>query len=251
MRVHSFAGALSMFIALTSPALHAGPVVFESDDTPATLIELFTSEGCSSCPPAETWMSGLKSSPDLWKRVVPVAFHVDYWNSLGWADRFASGDYTARQRRYVAGWSGDSIYTPGFVLNGREWRDWFEHRTLPKPSTAKVGKLTLTLRETEVEVAFTGARDTAKAPSLCANIAFLAGNLESDVARGENRGRKLQHDFTVIHFTSAPLRSNGEILRATVSRPTKFAIAPDAIAAWIAPGETQPPIQATGGWLDH
>jgi len=65
------------------------PKTFESGDTQNSLIELFTSEGCSSCPPADAWISQLKESPDLWKKIVPVAFHVDYWNNLGWRDRFA------------------------------------------------------------------------------------------------------------------------------------------------------------------
>src|SRR4029077_9083235 len=66
------------------------PKTFESGDTQSSLIELFTSEGCSSCPPAEKWLSALKSSSDLWKKAVPVAFHVDYWDHLGWRDRFAN-----------------------------------------------------------------------------------------------------------------------------------------------------------------
>ena len=60
---------------------------FESGVTRTTLLELFTSEGCSSCPPAEKWLSQLKSNPDLWKKIVPIAFHVDYWDHLGWRDR--------------------------------------------------------------------------------------------------------------------------------------------------------------------
>ena len=224
-------------------------MTFESGETPATLVELFTSEGCSSCPPADAWMSGLKANPDLWKRVVPVVFHVDYWNGLGWADRFATPENTVRQRRYVAAWNGDSVYTPGLVLNGREWRNWFEHRSLPEPSTAKAGKLTVTLRDAEVEVAFAGVQGGGRGSSLLAEVAFLAGNLESDVSRGENRGRKLQHDFTVVHFVSVPMRAEGGVFRATLPRPAKFMTAPDAIAVWVAPGEAQPPIQATGGWL--
>src|SRR6476660_686425 len=72
---------------------------FESGDTQSMLIELFTSEGCSSCPPAEKWLSALKSNQDLWKKIVPVAFHVDYWDRLGWRDRFAKPDFTSRQQR--------------------------------------------------------------------------------------------------------------------------------------------------------
>jgi hypothetical protein len=227
----------------------AAPVVFESEDSPAALVELFTSEGCSSCPSAEAWMTGLKSDPDLWKRVVPVAFHVDYWNGLGWVDRYSTAANTARQRQYAATWNADSVYTPGLVLNGREWKGWFEHHGLPRPSTAKVGRLTLTLSPTDVEVAFVDARPSARAPRLLAEVAFLAGNLASDVAQGENRGRKLQHDFAVVHFVSVPLPVDGGRYRVQIPRPAKLTVAPDAIAAWVKPAEGQPPVQATGGWL--
>src|SRR5213592_2697372 len=117
---------------------------FESGKTQTSLIELFTSEGCSSCPPAEKWMSALKTNPDLWKKVVPIAFHVDYWDHLGWRDRFSKPQFTERQRRYAAAWGGDSIYTPGFVLNGREWRGCIGGPAWPTASE-KVGALRVTL----------------------------------------------------------------------------------------------------------
>jgi hypothetical protein len=117
------------------------PKTFESGDMQTTLIELFTSEGCSSCPPADAWMSRLKTNPDLWKNIVPAVFHVDYWDGLGWRDRFAKPEFTARQRQYVATWRGDSVYTPGFVVNGREWRDWHGNRALWREQPAKAGNL--------------------------------------------------------------------------------------------------------------
>src|SRR3954471_14035949 len=98
----------------------AEEIVFESKPAQTHLIELFTSEGCSSCPPAEAWLSKLKSDPGLWKAFVPLAFHVDYWDRLGWRDPFASKEWTARQYRYAANWKGESVYTPGFVLDGVE-----------------------------------------------------------------------------------------------------------------------------------
>src|SRR3569832_2853705 len=92
--------------------------------SPATLtpvVELYTSEGCSSCPPADRWLSALKD--DAAKgRVVAQAFHVGYWDYIGWADRFASPVFTVRQRQ-VASWNRQStIYTPQIVRNGLDWR---------------------------------------------------------------------------------------------------------------------------------
>jgi hypothetical protein len=135
--------AIIMIWLVAGYVLGSEPVTFESSDSQTTLIELFTSEGCSSCPPADAWISHLKDSPDLWKKIVPVAFHVDYWNNLGWRDRFARPEFTARQRRYVAAWHGDSVYTPGFVVNGQEWRGWFSDRTVARKQAANVGNLKL------------------------------------------------------------------------------------------------------------
>jgi hypothetical protein len=94
---------------LTATRLFAESLTFESTETPVVLLELFTSEGCSSCPPADAWVSKLKTSPDLWKSVVPVVFHVDYWNGLGWPDRFSSRANTERQQHYSAAWHTDSV----------------------------------------------------------------------------------------------------------------------------------------------
>ena len=234
-------------LVLNAMPLLAEPVTFESDETPATLIELFTSEGCSSCPPADAWVSTLKTSPDLWKRIVPVVFHVDYWDRLGWPDRFASAANTARQRRYAATWNSNSIYTPGFVANGREWRGWGQRAAVPAASSAKVGRLRITLRENEAEVFF--APSGSGSGPFIAEVALLGGDLESDVKRGENSGRKLRHDFTVLHLASAPLHAADGRFSATVPLAAKTTDRPAAIAAWITKGEAQPPLQATGGWL--
>ena len=68
------------------------------------MLELFTSQGCSSCPPADAWLSGLVQRSGLWREVIPLAFHVDYWDRIGWKDRFANPGYSERQRDYWLGW---------------------------------------------------------------------------------------------------------------------------------------------------
>src|SRR5450432_4372054 len=99
-------------LALSAPMAVAAETRFESGPQQSALVELYTSEGCSSCPPAEAWMSRWKNDPGLWKKFVPVAFHVDYWDRLGWRDRFSSGEWTARQSRYASLWGSGSVYTP-------------------------------------------------------------------------------------------------------------------------------------------
>src|SRR5438552_6329863 len=221
---------------------------FESGDTQSSLIELFTSEGCSSCPPAEKWLSALKSSSDLWKKTVPVAFHVDYWDHLGWRDRFAKPEFTSRQQHYAAAWGGDSLYTPSFVVNGKEWRGWVGGNAMPITST-KVGVLRVSVGD-DGKVSATFAPDAMQARPLALTVALLGNDLESDVKRGENSGRKLRHDFIVLQLAKTDLIASGDLWTGTVllssSAETDKAT---ALAAWVKSGETAPPIQATGGWL--
>ena len=222
--------------------------VFESGDTQVSLIELFTSEGCSSCPPAEKWLSGLKSNQELWKKIVPVAFHVDYWDRLGWRDRFAKPEFTSRQQRYAAAWGGDSVYTPGFVVNGREWRGWFGDSTMPTIST-KVGVLRVSLDgDGKLSATFVPARTQPRA--LAFNVALLGNELESDVKRGENSGRKLRHDFVVLDLLKVDMANESNRWTGSVGLPREFGgDKATALAAWVTAPETTAPIQATGGWL--
>jgi hypothetical protein len=220
--------------------------VFESGETQDSLIELFTSEGCSSCPPAEKWLSGLKSNQELWKRIVPVAFHVDYWDRLGWRDRFAKPEFTARQQRYAAAWGGDSVYTPGFVVNGREWRDWFGRNAIPT-SSIRVGVLRVSLGDGgKLSATFVPA--TTQPGALALNVALLGNDLESDVKRGENTGRKLRHDFVVLDLIKIDMVNESNRWTGSVALPMRTANdKPSALAAWITENST--PIQATGAWL--
>ena len=239
---------MAMWLAAAGYIFATDSVTFDSGETQTSLIELFTSEGCSSCPPAEKWISNLKSNPDLWKKIVPVAFHVDYWDHLGWRDRFSKQEFTERQRRYAATWGGDSIYTPGYVLNGREWRGWFGGPAWPAGSK-KVGTLRVTLNN--------GASLTAdfvpqeKQPrALTLNAALLGNDLQSDVARGENAGRKLRHDFVVLGFAKIDMVAAPNGWAVSVTLPREFGSdKATALAAWVTATETSTPIQATGGWL--
>src|SRR5215510_6018940 len=132
-----------IFISLIAGTLsaRAGDLQFESGPQRIHLIELFTSQGCSSCPPAEAWLSKLKSEPRLWKDFVPLAFHVDYWDRLGWRDPFAMKEWTARQYQYSSAWKSEGVYTPGFVLDGRESLE----RKIPTASSEKSGALKFTI----------------------------------------------------------------------------------------------------------
>ena len=96
--------------------------VIESGPRQVTLVELYTSEGCSSCPRADRWISHFVDSSDLWQRVVPLSFHVDYWDYLGWKDRFSKPEFSKRQRNHKKTGNVPAVYTPGTLVNGKEWR---------------------------------------------------------------------------------------------------------------------------------
>jgi hypothetical protein len=195
-------------------------------------------------------LSGLKNDPRLWRQVVPVAFHVDYWDYIGWPDRFASPLYGNRQRLYA--WQGRvrTVYTPGFFLNGREWRWRFLSRDLTLPEALPVGKLTLTVAQGYADAVFSPTADGLIAP-LELNIAVLGFGLSSQVRAGENRGRALEHDFVVLGYERGSLRRRGDRLRGRARLPaTRFRAPRTALVAWVSGVDDQRPVQALGAWLD-
>ena len=214
---------------------------FSSGGNQVHLLELYSSEGCSSCPPAEQWLGELRHAPGLWRDFVPVAFHVDYWDRLGWRDRFASKEYTARQYAYSGWWHHDTVYTPEFVLDGAEWRKG-PGVSLP---TAKnpAGELTADHAAGGVcRVTYLPAGDYE------AHVALLSGGIRSEVRAGENRGRVLLHEFVVLELKSA-LLDHGSVELKLNDSPAG-GIARRALAVWITRRGELAPLQATGGWLD-
>ena len=218
--------------------LVAAPRQFNSGEHRTHLLELFSSEGCSSCPPAEAWLGGLRTAPGLWRDFVPVAFHVAYWDRLGWRDRFATREFTARQYAYAAAWGGDSVYTPGFVLDGTEWRRSGEG---PGPSSEKAGVLSVEYSaEGSCRVKFAGEGEV--------HAAILGGGIVSPVRAGENAGRTLNHEFVALALVQAPLEKGCAEIKLPV--PAIPGVNRHALAVWITPRGGLTPVQATGGWLD-
>lgn len=220
---------------------------FASGPHRVALLELYTSEGCSSCPRADAWLSRLKNDNRLWKQVVPVAFHVDYWDRLGWPDRFARREWTERQHRYARHWKSGRIYTPGFVLNGNDRRGFFTGSPLPAADKSRPGELSIESTEKgEWLVIFRSA--TGKAPKkLQVHLALIAFDQNSDVGAGENRGRRLSHDFLVQQLTSKAL--NPETSQTIVQMAMPTTAGRYGLAAWLTAGTDPTPIQSTGGWL--
>ena len=231
------------------PSTVAASVIFQSSETQTSLLELYTSEGCSSCPPAEKWISNFKTSPGLWKDFVPIAFHVDYWDYLGWRDPWSSKVFTDRQRAYARAWRSDSIYTPGFVLNGKEWRSWSRSGSVPG-STVKPGVLKVTSTDLKKwDVTFTPT--VLSGESYEAHVALLASGLTSDVKAGENKGRRLEHDFIVISLNGCRLKPDRNNIEGSFELRPANETPPlvGALAVWITNRGELEVLQAAGGWL--
>jgi hypothetical protein len=222
----------------------AEPKKFTSGTGRTHLIELYTSEGCSSCPPAEKWLGELRAHPGLWRDFVPVAFHVNYWDKLGWPDRFASREFTQREYALAAAWNSESVYTPCFALDGGEWRMRDSHE-IPAAGANSAGVLT-------VEYENDGTLRIAFAPSThgeyTVQAAILGGGIVSAVRAGENEGRTLHHDFIALALKTAPLRNGRAEL--TLRVPAVADVPHHALAVWVTRTGELTPVQATGGWLD-
>jgi len=230
----------------------AEPVRFTSGPARVAVVELFTSEGCSSCPPAERWLAALKDDPGLWRDFVPLSFHVDYWDNLGWLDRFATPAFTQREYAYAAAWGTSSVYTPCFVRDGAEWKPGAGDG----PAGGSPGVLTVQLREPGAGwVVFTPVAGVRGEPGAgwAVEVALLGGGFASQVTAGENRGATLRHEFVVLALVERPLVSSadGKTLRAdfTLPAPTVAGAGREAIAAWVTRRGSLAPIQAAGGWL--
>lgn len=239
---------IAAILLITNAAASAAPLTFQSTNQQVSLLELYTSEGCSSCPPADRWISQLKSDPRLWREIIPVAFHVDYWDYIGWPDRFASAMFSQRQRQYAQTGNIRTVYTPGLVLDGNEWRGWFSDPVLRLAPRADVGSLRLDIENGQALISFTPLQ--AFPNQLTLHLALLGFDLSTAVKAGENRGRQLRHDFTVVAYQTAPIVQQGGRYSLQLPLPShRFAVPRLAVAAWLSNQQNQRPLQAVGGWL--
>lgn len=188
---------LATALAVTLPAQTEAPA--------AVVLELFTSQGCSSCPPADELLRRIGKEPALRGKVLPLAFHVDYWDALGWRDPFSSRAWSERQTRYAHAFGSDRIYTPQAVVGGRaECVGSNEDEILARLEAAlrrPAGRLELRLEPAAgaqgERLAVTAAPPAGVARALDVVLVVYENDLATDVARGENARRRLRDDFVV------------------------------------------------------
>ncbi|MBK6980673.1 MAG: DUF1223 domain-containing protein [Betaproteobacteria bacterium] len=234
--------------ALSAPALGAACTA-QSGPQPAALLELYTSEGCSSCPPADRWFSRLDLAGEA-KRIVPLAFHVEYWDTIGWKDRFADPAWSARQREAVRRAGGRTVYTPQVMRNGRDFPRWHAGGALERAAageTASPVTISLRLESTPAGLAVAADAGPSGAGPVRGElfVALTENRLASTVRAGENRGKALSHDHVVRRLV--PLGALGA--RAGTFRHV-FALASDwkpadlAVAAFVQDARTGEVLQA-------
>jgi len=247
MKINFSSFRIALYAVLTLAIVlnnaYAG-ATFSSPVTKATLIELYTSEGCSSCPPADRWLSKLNHHEQLWKILFPVAFHVDYWDYLGWKDKFANQRFSQRQYDYRKAGFVSTVYTPGMMKNGREWRAWRWTNDPVEDNSVLPGNLTIHIEKNILTATFD--RKPSDTPYVL-NIALLGMNRPSKVGGGENSGKALIHDFVVLDFQQVIQTKNVNQgwQPITLQHPEDT----DAVVAWVTMKNNPTPLQVTGGLL--
>ena len=212
------------------------------------LLELYTSEGCSSCPPADRWLSGIQRTDS----VVPLALHVDYWDRLGWKDRFASARFSGRQNALARQAGSRAVYTPGVFLDLREFRGWGSARfdDAVRAINARSARADIRLELDPPSSAQLAVKADFRlkpgGPGLAqAFVALYENRLSTEVKAGENRGVVLHHDFVVREWIG-PIEVAGRAeLRRTLALETDWKTGDLGVAAFVQDPAAREVMQAT------
>lgn len=242
--------ALGIVAAVWAARGEAGSQAAAEAGAAPVVLELFTSQGCSSCPPADRLLSRLGSSPEWRGRVIPLAFHVDYWNYIGWTDPFSRAEWSARQGAYAEAWRTGRIYTPQLVVQGRFDCNGADEACVERAVRATLSRPPPWLVELRVEPGAEGSlavtvearlrgegdRDGA-VPELL--VALFESGLETRVGRGENARRTLANDFVVRSLERAPLPGRGGTRRVELALDPGWDRRRLGVAAYLQEPETR------------
>jgi hypothetical protein len=177
----------------------------ESGPQPAVVVQLFTSQGCSSCPPADRWLGSLRERYS--DQIIPLSMHVGYWDYIGWKDPFARREFNERQRMLAAASGSTTVYTPGVFVQGREFPDWSRAASFDAAVRAALSTSTAVKLRVEVQHATPAALtvhvhgNAPKGASLW--LALVESGLTTAVRAGENRGANLRNDHVVRVWSGA------------------------------------------------
>ena len=200
---------------MASPTFAAETITISSNGQQTAVLELYTSEGCSSCPSADRWLAALVEVPNDELDVLALAFHVDYWDYLGWKDRFGSPRYTSRQRQLGSNNNQRTIYTPEFFVDGKEARG--TRKVLDKIRSANKQqaqiqlKLSISKSSDALQIELQSVTPGAVDKPLQHRYFVYENQLMSDVTRGENSGERLFHQQVVRYMSpELDLKNNNQ-----------------------------------------
>ncbi len=195
-----------------APAVAAAPCTATSGATVPVVVELYTSEGCDSCPPADRWLSKTIVERSKDAAFIPLAYHVDYWDYIGWKDPFAQAAFTQRQSSLAASTGASGVYTPQFFVNGKDDRSWTSGSArLASTARASIKFAVSSSWKGEgsaVTLAVSG-KFADPAPGVRLRYAVTENGLVSAVKAGENRGATLHHDAVVRATGTLPVDASG------------------------------------------
>ena len=190
---------------MASPTFAAETITISSNGQQTAVLELYTSEGCSSCPSADRWLAALVELPNDELDVLALAFHVDYWDYLGWKDRFGSPRYTSRQRQLGSNNNQRTIYTPEFFVDGKEARGTRnvldKIRSANKQQAQIQLKLSISKSSNALQIELQSVTLDAVDKPLRHRYFVYENQLMSDVTRGENSGERLFHQQVVRYMS--------------------------------------------------
>lgn len=222
-------------------------IIASSGTSRVTFLELYSSESCSSCPPADQWISSLDTHKDLWKKFVPVVFHVDYWNHLNWKDELSSSSMTARQVAVSKTWKKPSVYTPSIMVNGAEWRGWRES-SIENQLSSSLGDIKLQILKNSTglfKIVLEGQKTNTQ---YVVHLASLGIGIRTKVTNGENSGKLLNHSFVVLDWQNQIL-GNESVSKYFQLKSSKVSSNKYAVVAWVEEVGKPIALQATGGYL--
>ncbi len=199
--------------ALATTAAFAAPqCTATSGATVPVVVELYTSEGCDSCPPADRWLSKTITEHSLDAAFIPLAFHVDYWDYIGWKDPFAQPAFTQRQSALASSGGASGVYTPQIFVNGKDDRSWTGGTARLAAAGRAAVKFSVTSSWKNDAAALTlgvTGKLIEHAPGVRLRYALTENGLISAVKAGENRGVTLHHDAVVRATGALPVDANG------------------------------------------
>jgi len=217
------------------------------------LVELFTSEGCDSCPPADRWLSRFGAGGIEPARVIPLAFHVDYWDYLGWKDRFGDTRYSERQRALARAAGSSRVYTPQVFVAGRDFYRWRDEaalaRTLeevtrrPARASIRIDSGPLAGRKWVSTVSVDPAPGESRS-DLATFVAVVENALATRVTAGENRGETLRHDHVVRRLSVTRNGESSGRFDSVIDIPSDWSVERLALVAFVQNVKTGEVLQA-------